>query len=92
MFEDSELELTIRADVGRLSGPLTSADVAGLTSLTAGAVVSLKGVECLTELTLLDIGSLPPGRVSDLGPLATLAKLERIDLSRNPIASLAPLL
>jgi len=81
----------VRALLQKPTGPLNKADVAGLTDLTTESIASLKGVECLTDLVSLDVGSLPPGKVTDLSPLGSLAKLEVLNLSRNPIASLTPL-
>lgn len=90
-FSDPELEATVRAEVQKPNGPLTSSDVAGLSFLATPSVTSLDGIECLTDLTSLDLGSLPPGKIKDLSPLASLLKLEDISLARNPIASLEPL-
>jgi len=91
VFADPDLEATVRAELKKPSGPLNSSDVLGLEFLQTPAIGSLQGVECLTDLTSLDIGSLPPGKVTDLSPLATLTKLEDISIMRNPVASLAPL-
>lgn len=90
-FEDSELELAVREAVGKLAGPLTSADVAGLSQLVTPAITSLGGIECLLDLTSLDAGSQPPSQITDLTPLRGLTKLVEVDLDRNPLASLAPL-
>jgi len=91
VFDDAELERTVRAVLQRPTGPLRPDDVAGFSDLTTESVTSLKGVECLTDLTSLDVGSLPPGSITDLGPLAALTKLETLSLARNPLASLEPL-
>lgn len=91
IFEDPELERTVRDYVQKPTVPLTGADVVGLTVLTTPTITSLKGVECLTNLTDLDFGSLPPSTVTDLSPLASLTNLETLSLSRNPVASLEPL-
>src|SRR5438552_1614668 len=91
VFEDPELEATVRAELQRPSGALTAKDAGALEFLVTPSITSLKGVECLTGLRSLDIGSLPPGKVTDLSPLARLTKLEDISVMRNPIASLEPL-
>jgi internalin A len=91
VFEDPELELTVRSLVARPTGALTALDVVGLTDLVTPSITSLKGVECLKELTSLDIGSQPPSQVTDLSPLAGLKQLATISLNRNPVASLEPL-
>jgi Leucine-rich repeat (LRR) protein len=91
VFADVRLEAAVRAELGKLRGPLTSADVAGLSQLEASSLSSLKGVECLRDLTALDIGGLPGGSVEDLSPLAGLSHLQNVSVSRNPLASLAPL-
>ena len=90
-FEDPELERTVRALVQKPTGSLSAADVAALTDLTTESITSLKGVECLTALTSLDFGSLPPSHVTDLSPLAALNRLETLSLSRNPVTDLEPL-
>src|SRR5262249_47575843 len=90
-FVDADLESSVRAEIKKPNGPIMSADVAGLTVLTTPGITSLAGVQCLTDLTSLDIGALPAGTVTDLTPLASLVKLEDISLARNPIASLEPL-
>lgn len=91
VFEDAELELTVRSLVQRPTGALTAAAVAGLTDLVTPAITSLQGVQCLKDLTSLDIGSEPPGQVTDLSPLAGLKQLTSLSLNRNPVASLEPL-
>jgi hypothetical protein len=91
VFDDAELELTVRTLLHKATGPLRPDDVAGFSDLTTESITSLKGVECLTDLTSLDVGSLPPGQIRDLGPLAALTKLETLSLARNPLASLEPL-
>jgi Leucine-rich repeat (LRR) protein len=91
VFQDPDLEAVVRAEVNKPAGALTSADVAGLTYLETQDITSLEGVQCLTDLTSLDIGSLPPGDVTDLSPLAGLTKLEDVSVARNPLASVEPL-
>ncbi|HYQ17314.1 MAG TPA: hypothetical protein VEQ58_16190, partial [Polyangiaceae bacterium] len=91
VFEDPELELAVRAELGNPTGPLRAADVQGFTQLVTPTITSLKGVECLLDLTALHIGSQPPSKVTDLSPLRGLKKLVDVDLDRNPLASLAPL-
>ncbi|HYP91310.1 MAG TPA: leucine-rich repeat domain-containing protein [Polyangiaceae bacterium] len=91
VFEDPELELAVRAELGKPTGPLGAADVQGFTQLVTPSITSLNGVECLLDLTSLDIGSQPPSHVTDLSPLRGLKKLVDVDLDRNPLAGLAPL-
>jgi internalin A len=90
-FEDAELESAVRAALGKPNGELSAADVAGLTELTTQSIESLSGIECLQNLSALDIGSLPAGKVTDLQPLAGLTELQILNINRNPVASLAPL-
>ncbi|HVY30059.1 MAG TPA: hypothetical protein VHB79_26055 [Polyangiaceae bacterium] len=91
VFDDPDFEYAVRASVNKPTGALTSADVVGLTFVAASGVKSIRGAECLTDLTDFDIGGLPWGDVSDLSPLAPLKKLETVDVGHNPLASVAPL-
>lgn len=91
VFEDPALEEHVALSVGKTSGPLTSADVAGLTYLLTNDASSLVGVECLTSLTDLDISVQPAGKVTDLSPLAGLHELTAVSVGRNPLKSLEPL-
>jgi hypothetical protein len=91
VFEDPDFEAAVRAGVNKPNGALTSADVVGLTFVGTGGVKSIRGAECLTNLTEFSIGSLPFGKVTDLSPLAPLKKLETVDVGLNPLASVAPL-
>jgi internalin A len=91
VFDDPDFEYAVRASVNKPTGAITSADVAGLTFVAASGVKSIRGAECLTDLTDFDIGGLPWGDVTDLSPLAPLKKLETIDVGHNPLASVAPL-
>ena len=90
-FEDAELESAVRAGLGKPTGRLSAADLSSLTELTTQSIFSLSGIECLRNLGTLDIGSLPPGKVKDLRPLAGLTQLTSLNINRNPVASLEPL-
>lgn len=91
VFEDPDFEFAVRGALNKPNGTLTSADVVGLTFVAASGVKSIRGAECLTDLTDFDIGGLPFGKVTDLSPLASLKKLETVDVGLNPLASVAPL-
>lgn len=90
-FEDAELESAVRTALGEPNGRLSAADLSSLTELTTQSIFSLSGIECLRNLGTLDIGSLPPGKVKDLQPLAGLTQLTSLNINRNPVASLEPL-
>jgi Leucine-rich repeat (LRR) protein len=91
VFDDADFEAAVRASVNNPLGPLSSADVAGLTFVAASGLTSIRGAECLTDLTSFDIGGLPWGHVTDLSPLAHLEKLEDVSVGYNPLASVAAL-
>ena len=91
VFEDPDVEFTLRGFLDKPSGVLHPADVVGLEVFGVSGVKSLRGVECLTDLQSLSIGELPLGGVTDLSLLAGLTKLRELDIGRNPIASLEPL-
>jgi hypothetical protein len=91
VLEDPDVEYMLRAAVGKPTAALGPADVAGLTFFSVSGVTSLKGVECLTDLESFSMGELPFGHVTDLSPLASLTKLQDVDIGHNPVASLEPL-
>ena len=91
-FDDPTLENEVREALGiGPTDPLTLAAVQTLTSLTASSRVdiqSLGGIEALSNLTVLDLGS---NSISDLTPLAGLTQLTVLDLRTNSISDITPL-
>jgi Leucine-rich repeat (LRR) protein len=79
---DSNLLVRIRATTGVLSGPISGADAAGVTSLSGikQNISDLTGLECFTNLTYL---SLAINTITDISPLAGLTKLNELVLGSN---------
>ncbi len=89
-FPDPDLEEVIRDKIGKPTGPITEADLAGITSLSAGKsnITDLIGLEYCTNLIHL---SLWGNQISDLSPLAGMTNLTHLDLWANQISDLSPL-
>jgi Leucine-rich repeat (LRR) protein len=93
-FEDANLTAAIR--VALVVGPqerLTCGRVSGLTQLDArwSEITSLVGIQNLTSLTLLRLGS--NFSISDIGALSGLTSLTILDLTNNPnLTNIQPLL
>ena len=88
---DANLRAAVAAELGKASGePITQADMATLTSLTAVAagIDDLTGLESAVNLTKLYLNS---NAIADLNPLAGLTALEALDLSDNDIVDISPL-
>ena len=90
-FEDAMLENWIRAalSVGAQE-PLTCGLVSGLTSLSAreAGIVSLVGIQNLTNLTSLDLRL---NLIEDISPLSGLTSLRELLVSSNSITDISPL-
>ena len=91
-FEDANLTAAIR--VALVVGPqerLTCGRVSGLTQLDArwSEITSLVGIQNLTSLTLLRLGS--NFSISDIGALSGLTSLTELDLSSNSIGDIGAL-
>jgi internalin A len=89
-FADAHLEAALRETIGKPTGSLTAADVAGLTTLDASdeEIADLDGIQCLTSLTELNLFD---NAIADLGPLAGLPALADLNLHYNQISDLSPL-
>lgn len=89
-FTDSALEERIRQVLGAENGPLTVADLEGLTALNrvGGGISDLSGLEHAVNLEQL---YLPNNEVRDLEALSALFALRRLNLSHNDVSDLAPL-
>ena len=83
-FADANLEGAVRQALDKPEGELTSADLASLTRLDADDlnIESLAGLEHATALSYLALIGNP---ISDVSPLASLTKLEELDLNGTSI-------
>ena len=83
-FADANLEGAVREALDKPEGELTSADLASLTRLEADDlnIESLAGLEHATALSYLTLIGNP---ISDVSPLASLTKLEELDLNGTSI-------
>jgi internalin A len=90
VFADARLEAAVREAIGKPTGAIGTADVAGLAVLDASAreIESLDGIQCLPSLQELDLHY---NEISDLSPLAGAQGLTVLDLSDNNIDDLEPL-
>ena len=78
---DSNLESAVLAALGRTNGPITTADILGLTNLTVGTVVTnLSGLEYASNLESL---FLYYGNVGSLSPLTGLLHLSSLSLEHG---------
>lgn len=89
-FEDENLARAVRHKLGILQGDLTGDDVFGLHHLDASEleIESLKGLECLSELTGLYLAD---NKITDISPLAKLTNLQYLSLWGNQIQDISPL-
>ena len=97
---DPNLRAAIAAALGKASGaPITTADMANLTELTArnANISNLTGLETATNLTWLDLVNeyneefllVNRNLVSDLSPLAGLTNLTWLFLNNNAITDIS---
>jgi large repetitive protein len=89
-FPDPNLEAAIREAIGKPTGPIYEAELAGLTALSATrlSIVDLTGLEHCISLTSLDLSR---NRIGDISPLSGLTSLTWLDLSFNLISDVSPL-
>ena len=88
---DANLRAAILARLAKASGaPITQADMATLTSLTAPKkdILDLTGLEFATGLTSLDLSN---NEITDISVLTNLTNLISLNLSVNIIADITPL-
>ena len=88
LFPDRNLEAAVRKfvfDKRDNDKPLTEADVANLSTIQAGGlgITNLAGLEKCQSLASLD---LPKNKISDLGPLKDLTKIQYLNLADNQVA------
>ena len=90
-FTDPNLENAVRTALGLPQGTtLTAADLASLTSLSAGGI-NIRSLEGFGYATALHTLHLHENQISDVGPLASLTNLERLWLYENQISDVGPL-
>jgi hypothetical protein len=87
-FPDPALDEAVRNGRFGPEQPLSRLDLAQVRGFYVEGVSSLAGAECLTALSSL---AAVDGTISDLRPLAGLALITWLDLSRNAIEDLSPL-
>ena len=89
-FLDSNLEAAVRSALSIPVGALTSADLQGLTCLSAckRQITNLSGLEAATNLTGLYLNG---NAIGDLTPLGGLSQLRSLELKKNGITDLSPL-
>jgi C1A family cysteine protease/Leucine-rich repeat (LRR) protein len=89
-FDDPELERAVRKSVGKLSGPLSAADLAGVKALRLqGRPRSLASAALLPGLESLDLSEAEAP--VDLAPLARLKSLRSLSIAGLPYADLGPI-
>lgn len=89
-FDDANLERAVLVELGRTTGAVSEAELAGLVELDApfhgiSDLGGLEGASSLARLNLFGNG------ITDLSPLAGLTTLEDLDIGANAISDLAPL-
>jgi internalin A len=89
-FPDPNLEAAVRSALSKPLGPLTSADLQGLTCLSAcnRQITDLSGLEFASNLTGLYLNG---NAIGDLTPLEGLNQLRSLELEKNNITDLSPL-
>ena len=86
---DANLRAKIESALGKTSGdPITAAEMATLTSLTAqdARIANLTGLETATNLTTLKLGN---NTISDISALAGLTNLTELQLWDNSISNIS---
>lgn len=89
-FADVNLERSLRSALGVPSGPILPGHAQTLTRLVANYanITDLDGIECLTRLEQLGLGS---NYISNLEPLASMTQLRALSLPSNRISDVSPL-
>jgi len=87
ILPDPSLEALIRTEIEKPSGPIYESDLLSIELLYIfiESIESIEGLQYCLNLRELDLRS---NRVSDLGPLSNLTKLETLLLNENPIESI----
>jgi Leucine-rich repeat (LRR) protein len=93
-FDDPQFEAAVRAYAGKPSGTLYWTDTSGMTLFDPSGVnvtdiTSIGGIECLTNLQVINVGSNP---VSDLSPLRNgLTQLYYVAFWGDNVTDISPL-
>lgn len=89
-FPDANLEAKVRASLGGPVGPITQDMMAGLTTLEGydAGIANLTGLECATNLSLVQLGR---NSITNLTPLAGLSTLSEVSLFDNQISDVSAL-
>ena len=89
-FDDAALESAVRYELGKPFGCLTEAELATVTEIQAAGlnIRSLKGLEYLTNLTVLNLQN---NSVTSITPLTNLRNLQVLDLGFNQISNISAL-
>jgi hypothetical protein len=90
IFSDPKLESAVLVELGRSSGTVSEAELAGLTQLDAAfhGITDLTGLEGAASLASLNLFG---NFITDLTPLTGLTTVEDLDLGANNIADLSPI-
>lgn len=88
---DTNFAKAVREKLGKTEGPISFADMAGLTSLDlrGRSIANLTGLEWAIRLTYLNLDG---NKVTDLSPLAGLTAMTELNAANNRISSLASLI
>jgi hypothetical protein len=83
-FPDDELREKVREAIGMPTGDIFSSDVDDLVELTGGPgdISDLTGIQCLTNLTHLDLWD---NSIGDISALAGLTNMTHLDLHKNSV-------
>jgi len=87
---DAGLEAAVRDALGKPTGDLSAADLAGLTRLVAESrrITNLAGIDHFTNLTSLKLYG---NHITDISPLARLTNLTELSLRNNQVTDISPL-
>lgn len=87
---DAALLAVVRAELDIASGPITCADMEGLTRLFAegAGIADLAGLQYATNLADVNLTN---NDITSIAPLAALTQIFALNLNVNPITSLEPL-
>jgi hypothetical protein len=89
VFADSMLEQAVRYAVDKPDGAITPEDVLTLTELRTYDVHDLSGIECLSNLSIVDLSQGgQQSSLTSLAPLRFLENLEELNLGRTQLTSL----
>ncbi|MCX7745526.1 MAG: leucine-rich repeat domain-containing protein [Clostridia bacterium] len=90
VFMDANLEAVVRKAVNKKVGAILKSDAQQLLYLEASSsgIVSLEGIQHLSNLTYLNIGN---NSIQDLSPLSSLTQLSGINLYGNKLTNISDL-